>query len=271
MNENYGHWKTLKQVSLQDYLGFVYVIEFSDGTKYVGAKKIWKNIKVPPSSFKKKKGFAQSDWKTYTSSSKEVNENISKGIFPSNYVIVGFYTTWGKTLFAEAMMQIENNVLAKNHWLNKHIEGHFTFSSLDDSIETDIEAWKQYEAGLLKIEVKHTPLTLFNQSESKDVKIIDKYIYIVENKINPNTLERLLDGEIDDINGQWKLPLKLQRKNTACIYKGVSYAKIQDLLDAESIDRKSFNALVKNGSIIKPVVESRNDYINRLKGEKYER
>ena len=260
---NYGHWKTLKEVDVNDFIAFTYVIEFSNGTKYIGAKKMWKNIKTPPSSFKRRKDFIESDWKTYTSSSNEVNESISKGIHPSNYIIIGFYKTWGTALFAEAMLQIHNNVLADYTWLNKHIEGHFTSSCLDPNIEFDIDNWKKYQEGKLKPKSYDVSETLYDTLSEKDIVVNNIYTFCVKNSLNHSTMTRLLNGDIDILD-RWMLPKSLQRQKFEYSYNGSSFERAKDVIDKLSIDRKQFNALVKNGDIIKMKVESKLDYKKRL-------
>lgn len=144
----YGHWDVLREVDLNDVLAFVYVITFEDGKKYVGAKKIWRKIKQPPSHFKRKsKVFEQSDWKYYTSSSNEVNAMIESGNMPKNYLIIGFYDSWGKALYTEAEMQFSNNVLGSDIWLNSQIEGHFTYSCIDDEIYNDVSRYMRFNVG----------------------------------------------------------------------------------------------------------------------------
>lgn len=149
MNNNYGHWEVLREVDLNTIIGFVYVITFDNGKKYIGAKKVWKRIKTPPSTFKRgpKKGFEMSDWQTYTSSSKEVNDMIASGASVKQYLIVGWYDSWGKTLLAEAEMQLQNNVLVSDEWLNKQVGGHFNPGCYDELTQEDIERYSHYEVG----------------------------------------------------------------------------------------------------------------------------
>lgn len=262
---NYGHWKTLKEVDINDYIGFVYVIEFSNKTRYIGAKKIWKKIKQAPSTFKRKSGFIQSDWKTYTSSSSEVNDNIEKGIYPSNYIIVGFYKTWGATLFAEAMMQLSNNVLGDNMWLNKHIEGHFTFSCLDDNIERDIKRWKDYVSGKIKVKEYKSSETIYDIKSGKVLELDNIFSFCSQKNINSDTFERLINGDIDDIRGIWSLVPEKRRKVNEYLYEDKEYPKAKDVMTLLSVDRKVFNSMVKDGIITKLETEDRNEYKLRIK------
>ena len=262
---NYGHWKTLKEVDIKDYIGFVYVVEFSNGTKYIGAKKIWKTIKLPPSSFKKKKVFFESDWKTYTSSSSEVNGNISKGIMPSNYIIVGFYKTWGSTLFAEAMMQLKNNVLGDDEWLNKHIEGHFTKSCLDDNIEKDIKTWEEYVKGNISpIDIPCSG-SLYDIVRGSVVNIDNVFSFCSENSINPSTFDRLMEGDIDILAERYMLLPDMQRSVVMYSVEDRKYNSRADILKGENLTAKELNSNIKDGIIVKYPVEDRKTYKERLK------
>lgn len=149
LNKDFGHWTVLKEVDINEYIGFVYVVKFENGKKYIGAKKIWKRIKTPPSSFKRgpRLGFEESDWKTYTTSSKLVNALIEENINVEEFVIVGWYKSWGKTLMAEMEMQLANDVLIDDAWLNKQIGGHFNPSCFDDLTQDDISKWMNFEKG----------------------------------------------------------------------------------------------------------------------------
>lgn len=150
---DYGHWAVFEEIDIKNFIGFVYVITFANGKKYIGAKKIWKRIKAAPSTFKRgpRGGFEESDWKTYTSSSKEVNSMIEQGIIPTDFTIVGWYDSWGKTLMAEMELQLSNDVLRSSVWLNKQIGGHFNPNCFDDLTERDISRWMSFDKG-----VEHT-------------------------------------------------------------------------------------------------------------------
>lgn len=151
---DYGHWTTIKEFDPREWIGFVYVITFTNGKKYIGAKKMWRKIKRPPTSFKRgpKCGFIESDWRNYTSSSNEVNTMISDGHCVEEYLIVGVYDTWGKTLYSEAMMQIENNVLHDDVWLNKQIGGHFNPNCYSELTEDDIAKYISCDIGNIHTE-----------------------------------------------------------------------------------------------------------------------
>lgn len=252
---DYGHWETLQEVDINDYLGFVYVITFDNGKKYIGAKKLWKNIKHAPKQFKsarKRQSCVESDWRNYTSSSKEVNSMISSNIKPLQFLIVGWYETWGKTLYAEAMMQIENNVLGDSTWLNKQIGGHFNPNCFDELTEEDIARYLAYNVGnehthypvMYKIghktkyvhpdkvqtyldngwsfgrnthEQQCTIITvvsvnLYNIKTEEEVVVENCKVFCAENNLAPGHVSRLIHGDLDTLEETWELPPSVSRR-----------------------------------------------------------
>lgn len=251
---DYGHWAVFKEADINNYIGFVYVITFDDGRKYVGAKKIWKRIKAAPCTFKRgpKKGFEESDWKEYTSSSNELNSLIEKGINPKEYLIVGWYPTWGKTLMAEMEMQLANDVLRDPMWLNKQIGGHFNPNCFDDLTSEDIARWMEFDKGnehvtwpvMYKIgqktkyvkpeEVekylnegwqfgrskteKHSTIHICSTYELWDyenncsVKVENQAEFARNNNLTAGHLTKLLKGELDLIKERWGLNPEIARQ-----------------------------------------------------------
>lgn len=134
---NYGHWISDVDFDPKDYIGFVYILTMGDGRKYIGAKKFWKTLKRPPSSYSRapKKPFVESDWRAYRSSSKyikQTNEVIDE------FRIVGCYDSWGKTLYAECMLQIALDAVRSDEFLNMQCGGNFTAACFDEIIHEDV-------------------------------------------------------------------------------------------------------------------------------------
>lgn len=251
---DYGHWSVFEEVDIKNYIGFVYVITFEDGRKYVGAKKIWKRIKAAPCTFKRgpKKGFEESDWKTYTSSSNELNSILENGIKPKEMIIMGWYPTWGKTLMAEMEMQLANDVLRDPMWLNKQIGGHFNPNCFDDLTQDDIARWIEFDKGnehvnwpvMYKMgqktkyvkpeEVenylakgwqfgrsrseKHGIITncssykIWDYQTNTEVEVVNQTKFAQENEISASHLTRLLQGDLDLIQERWGLPPTIARQ-----------------------------------------------------------
>lgn len=252
--KDFGHWSVFKEVDINDYIGFVYVITFENGKKYIGAKKIWKRIKTAPSTFKRgpKRGFEESDWKNYTSSSNELNSILESGTPAKEYIIVGWYPTWGKTLMAEMEMQLANDVLKDPTWLNKQIGGHFNPNCFDDLTEEDIKRWADWEKGnehvswpvMYKIGQKTkyvNPINVqqyldngwdFGRSKSeklsimssvvkykiwdylehKEVEVINSAEFARKNNISASHLTHLLKGNLDLIKDRWGLSPEISRQ-----------------------------------------------------------
>lgn len=138
---NYGQWISDVAFEPRDILGFVYQLTMTDGRKYIGAKKVWQKIKRPPNTYKKqpKKPFKQSNWRSYQSSSKYITETLrEEGIHIEEYRIVSVHDSWGKTLFAEAMLQIALNAVRSDEYLNMQCGGNFTAACWEDQTEDDI-------------------------------------------------------------------------------------------------------------------------------------
>ena len=83
MKEN--TWKNAPE-DISKYQGYVYIItEIDTGMLYIGKKNFWKKIKRKPLKGKKRRriSIVESDWKTYNSSNKILQEKIE--LDPSNY------------------------------------------------------------------------------------------------------------------------------------------------------------------------------------------
>ena len=81
-NIDLGHWVLSENLEWNpEAFGFVYlIINKSDKRKYIGSKQMVKKVTKKPLKGKKNKrhSTAESDWKTYTGSCRELNEDIEK-------------------------------------------------------------------------------------------------------------------------------------------------------------------------------------------------
>lgn len=95
-----------------DAYAFVYKItNLKDGRAYIGKKLLWfkghKQVKG-----KKKKILKESDWRTYNSSSNELQADIEKlGEKNFKFEILRFCKTKGESSYWEAKLQLEADVL----------------------------------------------------------------------------------------------------------------------------------------------------------------
>ena len=98
---------------IQDYFGFVYLIECSQtNRKYLGRKYFW-SFRTPKG--KKRKVKQESDWKNYYGSCPELKEDIKKiGKDKFQRTILSLHKTVGKTNYEETKQLFLNNVLTES-------------------------------------------------------------------------------------------------------------------------------------------------------------
>ena len=118
-----GHWILSESVKLtEDTFGFIYeIINTANGKKYIGKKQCKSKLKRKPLKGKKNKRIEirGSDWKEYTSSSVELNEDILK--FGKDKFIFKIIKTCGskwELAYFEISEQIEKNVLLRDDYYN---------------------------------------------------------------------------------------------------------------------------------------------------------
>jgi hypothetical protein len=111
---------------IQDFFGFVYLIQNNlNDRKYIGRKYFWQ-FRTPKG--KKRKVKSESDWKKYYGSCPELKEDIIKlGRENFSRTIVSLHKTKGKTNFEETRQLFGNNVLTEGlddgtpAWYNSNI------------------------------------------------------------------------------------------------------------------------------------------------------
>lgn len=115
------HWNHNFELDVSNSFGFIYYVENKlNGKKYIGKKQYY--------SYKSGKKFKESDWKTYTSSSKHLNEDIKNfGIENFYFEILFECESRGDLTYAESNLQHKNNVLTERNedgervWYNASI------------------------------------------------------------------------------------------------------------------------------------------------------
>lgn len=118
-----GHWVlTEGNVINDETFGFIYEITNTvTDKKYIGKKQCQSRIKRKPLKGKKRNriDFKESDWKSYTSSSKELNEEIEK--YGKDKFVFKILRTcdskWALAYF-EIKEQIDKNVLFREDYHN---------------------------------------------------------------------------------------------------------------------------------------------------------
>lgn len=105
--------KVFESEDIQDYFGFVYLIDCSEtNRKYLGRKYFW-SFRTPKG--KKRKVKQESDWKNYYGSCPELKEDIKKiGKDKFQRTILSLHKTLGKTNYEETRQLFLNNVLTES-------------------------------------------------------------------------------------------------------------------------------------------------------------
>lgn len=118
-----GHWTTQLQIDENNLpYGFIYFITNTvDGKRYIGKKQMKTIKKLKPLKGRKNKRHfeVETDWKEYTSSSNEVNEDIKRlGKDKFNFEIIRLCQSKFELAYYEAKMQFDNDVLLRDGFYN---------------------------------------------------------------------------------------------------------------------------------------------------------
>ena len=117
-----GHWQYHEDFTKAKCYGFIYEItNLASKRSYIGKKQIQKIIKRPPLKGKKNKRhiITESDWKSYTGSCSELNNDIiscGKEEFAFNILRL-CYNKW-ELAYYEAELQFKLGVLLSNKYYN---------------------------------------------------------------------------------------------------------------------------------------------------------
>lgn len=120
---DYGHWVLEESVEIkEDTFGFLYEItNKATNKKYIGKKQCFMRIKRKPLKGYKRNRISksESDWKNYTSSSKELNEDIEKyGKNVFEFKIIRTCNSKWSLAYYEIKEQIDKNVLLRDDYYN---------------------------------------------------------------------------------------------------------------------------------------------------------
>lgn len=122
MNDT-GHWILREGVNITEKtFGFLYLITNNlTNKKYIGKKQCISKIRRQPLKGKTRKRvcYKQSDWKTYTSSSNDLNDDIIKyGKDNFTFEIIRICNSKWALAYFEIKEQIEKDVLLKDDYYN---------------------------------------------------------------------------------------------------------------------------------------------------------
>ena len=108
-----------------EFQGFVYMVTEKDtGKKYIGKKFFWKPKTLPITKTRKRRvrTRAESDWRKYYGSSKEVQSLVeSKGKDNYQREILRLCKTKGECSYYEAKLQFQYDVLLSDEYYNEFI------------------------------------------------------------------------------------------------------------------------------------------------------
>ena len=118
-----GHWVLNESVEItEETFGFIYEItNLVTGKKYIGKKQCQSRIKRKPLKGKTRNriDYKESDWKTYTSSSNDLNEELKKyGKDNFQFKILRTCDSKWALAYYEIKEQIDKDVLFKEEYHN---------------------------------------------------------------------------------------------------------------------------------------------------------
>lgn len=120
-----GHWFFPTSFDPASAVGFVYrIINMSTGKSYIGKKQFWSRTRKSVKGKKRKQTIiSESNWKEYTSSSNQVNEDIKKfGKDQFQFLILSVHKTKQELDFAETKTQWQLDVASSDKFYNGRIE-----------------------------------------------------------------------------------------------------------------------------------------------------
>ena len=110
--------------NIYDYVGFIYIIRnIQTGRYYIGQKKFWKRIKLPPLKGNKNKRIRQkeSDWQSYWGSSEELKKDMLKDKKYFRRHIIDCFESKPEMNYFETKLQFQKSVLYDLMSYNKMI------------------------------------------------------------------------------------------------------------------------------------------------------
>ena len=117
-----GHWEGVLEESTDLPYGFIYKItNLTNDKKYIGKKQCQSIRKRPPLKGKKNKRHEkiETDWKTYTSSSNELNKDLEQlGKDSFKFEILRWCDSKWELSYYEARLQFKEEVLLRDDYYN---------------------------------------------------------------------------------------------------------------------------------------------------------
>jgi hypothetical protein len=124
---NYGHWTNVIGEPPTECIGFIYEIHnLVNDRKYIGKKLLkFKTSKKPlKGRTNKRRGTKESDWKTYTGSCNQLNDDITKiGKENFKFEILSWCNSKSELSYEEMKQIIIANALYDNSYYNEYVGG----------------------------------------------------------------------------------------------------------------------------------------------------
>jgi hypothetical protein len=127
MKQDNGHWEYPNEFDINEYVGFCYLItSLVSGKKYIGKKFFFMTTHKPPLKGKtrKRKVVKESNWKKYTGSSYDLNEEIAKvGKENFKFQILSLHENRSSLAFREIELIVMKHAVQSDKFWNGLIPG----------------------------------------------------------------------------------------------------------------------------------------------------
>ena len=125
-----------------EYFGFIYrITDKETGEMYIGQKRMRRTKTLPVTKTRKRKQklLVESDWRTYYSSSKHIQNNVSKGLEGLyKREILRFGYSKGDLSYLETLEQFNQGVLLKDEYLNGIINCRIHKKHLSEKLKEEL-------------------------------------------------------------------------------------------------------------------------------------
>jgi len=141
MTQDIGHWTYPNEFDHDEWFGFIYRIKhIPTGKHYIGKKQFHSYTRKKIKGRKnRKKIVKESNWKAYTGSSKQLNNDIEEfGKDQFEFTIESLHETRGSLFYAEVEKQVGENVLREtlDNGDRKYYNGHIGSTKFLPPMET---------------------------------------------------------------------------------------------------------------------------------------
>lgn len=122
------------QFDPRKYIGFCYLIEFKDGTKYIGSKKFWRALNEAP--MEDTETLLPSSWKWYCSSQRAARDKAKMDKANTKFTILSLYEKYADVQLEENRLHTTNDVINNPLFINLKSASYNTVPSSASEITT---------------------------------------------------------------------------------------------------------------------------------------